>query len=90
MKPHLLNITVEDGKYTLVMPHAGPLHALRYGEEWRDLTGDNFVLSLGQEIERLRTALKEITEWEAESAYDSERKLEAVIRLARQALHPTE
>jgi hypothetical protein len=57
MKPDLLNITVADGKYTLIQTGQGQLKALRHGEEWRDLTGDNLILALGQEIEQLRNDL---------------------------------
>jgi len=35
-------VTVCDGKYTIINNN-GILKALRYGEEWKDLTGDNLV-----------------------------------------------
>ena len=47
------HITVCDGKYTLIMEPTN-LRALRYGEPWRDLVGDGFVMALGQEIQALR------------------------------------
>ncbi len=53
----LLNITICDGKYTVIQSHEGHLRALRNGEEWRDLTGDKLVLALAQEIVALREAL---------------------------------
>lgn len=37
-----------DGKYTVVFEDDGRLHALRYGETWRDLAGDKMVLSMLQ------------------------------------------
>jgi hypothetical protein len=40
-----------------VFEQDGRLHALRGGREWRDLVGDNLILSLAQEVERLRLAL---------------------------------
>lgn len=46
-------ITVGSGKYTLVMEPTR-LRALRYGEEWRSLIGDGFVMALGHEIQALR------------------------------------
>lgn len=49
-------ITVCDGKYTLIM-EPGNLRALRYGEEWRDLIGDGFVMALGHEILELKADL---------------------------------
>lgn len=36
-----------DGKYTVVLTNnGGSFRALRYGEEWRDLTGDDMALSM--------------------------------------------
>lgn len=45
-------VTVEDGKYTVVFDD-GKLYALRYGERWRDLTGDKFVYALMCRIQAL-------------------------------------
>lgn len=39
-------VDLEGGKCTVVMPNNGGLHALRYGEPWRDLTGDKLVYAL--------------------------------------------
>lgn len=36
------------------MPDDGGLHALRYGEEWRDLTGDKLVFNLAYELNEER------------------------------------
>lgn len=55
-----LRVTVADGKYTIVMPETGGLHCLRYGEEWRSLTGDGMVLAMAYEIDDLRDALRRI------------------------------
>lgn len=54
-----LRVTVGDGKYTVVLPKDGRLHALRYGEQWRDCVGDGLVLALALEVEALRELLKE-------------------------------
>ena len=48
-----MNITLDNGKYTVVCKDNGSLEALRYGEPWRDLTGDNLILALCQRIEKL-------------------------------------
>jgi hypothetical protein len=48
-------VTVADGKYTVVIPENGGLHALRYNEPWRDLTGDNLVYYLAVELHEART-----------------------------------
>jgi len=52
----LLRVTIGDGKYTIVQDHNGELKALRHNEEWRDLIGDNLILTMAQEIEKLRIA----------------------------------
>jgi len=52
-------ITVYDGKYTVIQKPNGGLEALRYGEPWRDCTGDGLILALAQEIESLRTQAAE-------------------------------
>ena len=49
-----LRIKLDTGKYEVVFPEDGKLHALRYGEPWRDLTGDKLILAMMYEIERLR------------------------------------
>lgn len=51
-----LRVTVGDGKYTVIQEADGHLRALRYGEEWRDCTGDGLILALAHEVERLRAA----------------------------------
>lgn len=49
-------IVVEGGKYTVVI-NGGDMHALRYGERWKDLTGDKFVYCLATELLAARNAL---------------------------------
>ncbi len=49
-------LILEGGKYEVIFDK-GKLTALRWGEPWRDLTGDNLVLSMVQEIARLKTDL---------------------------------
>lgn len=88
MKPDLLNITIENGKYQLIQTHAGNLSAFRYREHWRDLTGDNFVLALGQEIERLRGHLQRIYELEPDSPPAVEYLFEAAVQIAKEGLNP--
>lgn len=53
-------IELEDGKYTYVQ-NGGEQYALRYGEPWRDLTGDKFTYCLAArivELEELNKALQ--------------------------------
>ncbi|CUB28335.1 hypothetical protein [Bacillus cereus] len=49
-------IKLLDGKYTVVneLSDGGGLHALRYGETWRNLAGDNLILAMFHEIEELQ------------------------------------
>jgi len=39
-------MTLENGKYTLIRHEDGRMEALRYGEKWRDLTGDKLIAAL--------------------------------------------
>ena len=50
----MTRIELDDGKYTVVHDSGAGRHALRYGEHWRDMTGDGLVLAMAQEIEDLR------------------------------------
>lgn len=58
MEPNPLEITVGDGKYTIVQTPDGRLAARRNGELWRDLTGDKLVLHLAQELDAARTEIR--------------------------------
>lgn len=48
------NIQVANGKYTVVIGPCGQLSALRYGEPWQDLTGNNLVYCLAVELREAR------------------------------------
>lgn len=56
-----LNIDIElaDGKYRVVMGDDYYLKALRYGEHWRDLVGDNLVYNMACEIQQLRQQIED-------------------------------
>jgi len=56
----MINVTVYDGKYTVIQDETGNVRALRYGKEWRDCCGDGLVLALAQEIDTLREELEEV------------------------------
>lgn len=49
-------IILDNGKYTIVYDKDNnfPEKCLRYGEEWRELVGDNLIFYLCNEIERLK------------------------------------
>jgi hypothetical protein len=48
------------GKYTVVLAEKGELSALRYGEPWRDLCGDNLVYWMVVRIQALEAENKEL------------------------------
>lgn len=47
-------VSVEGGKYTVVIGDDGSLSALRHGEPWQDLTGNKMVYCLATELEEAR------------------------------------
>ena len=59
-----MRVSVEGGKYTYVITETNA-HVLRYGELWKDATGDKFTYSMAAEIESLREQVEKLTE-----AYD--------------------
>lgn len=59
----LLNVSVSDGKYTVIQEADGRLHALRHGQPWgRDIVGDTLVLCLAQELAQAREDLTDAKE----------------------------
>lgn len=57
-----MEVTVYDGKYTVIQEESGNVKALRYSEEWRDCCGDGLVLALAQEVEISRDKLIKVRE----------------------------
>jgi len=54
------SVILDSGKYEVVLDQTdGKFNflALRYGEEWRDLTGDNLVLTMFNKIQDLEDKL---------------------------------
>lgn len=60
-----MRFDLNNGKYTYIFED-GNQSALRYGEPWRDLVGDNLILAMAQEIERLRERVSELGEYLAD------------------------
>lgn len=57
---YVLDVTVEDGKYTIRQDARGRVEALRYGGEWpafKDRGPDNLHLALAWEVQTLREKL---------------------------------
>jgi hypothetical protein len=52
---------IKVGEYTVIHENGTNFHALRHGEQWRDLTGDNLVLALVSRIEQLEKLWTEPT-----------------------------
>lgn len=84
----LRKLVLCDGKYTVVneLENGGGFYALRHGEKWRSLAGDNLVLAMFQEIEELvelkeayESALREIEN----GTFDIRERL---VKVAKQVL----
>ena len=55
-----VNISICDGKYTVIQAPTGTTRVLRYGEEWRDVTGDNVIGGLAWELQAARDRIKRL------------------------------
>jgi hypothetical protein len=55
-------VQLENGKYTVILGNNGTMTCHRYGEPWRELTGDKLVYALAVEVQRLRGILEEAAE----------------------------
>lgn len=56
-----MQIYTDDRKYeTILDEDTGRITILRHGEEWRDETGDNYILSLIHLIEQMRDDYTEL------------------------------
>lgn len=53
------DVSVADGKYIVHFDN-GSLRASRYGDTWRDLTGDNLVYFLAAELQGARDELAKL------------------------------
>lgn len=65
MTEDILNVTVSEGKYTLIIDEKGRAKARRYGEPWPAFEGqspDNLHISLAWEVKSLRDELAALTE----------------------------
>ncbi|USL89296.1 hypothetical protein vBBceHLY2_00020 [Bacillus phage vB_BceH_LY2] len=56
-------VSVGDSKYTLELnEQTGEFKALRYGEEWQNLSGDKLALALFHRIEEQQEYIEELNE----------------------------
>ena len=84
-----VNISICDGKYTVIQAPTGTTRVLRYGEEWRDVTGDNVIGGLAWELQEARDRIKRLEEALrriANTDYRGNRSTESQI--AEEALKP--
>ena len=56
------NVSICDGKYIIIQAPTGTTRVLRYGEEWRDVTGDNVIGGLAWELQEARERIKRLEE----------------------------
>lgn len=54
-----MKVTLNNGKYEYVSEN-GNQAAYRYGEMWRDLTGDNFIYAMACKIKELEQERDEL------------------------------
>ena len=53
-----MKTVLADGKYTVIFEEeTGAMRAERYGQPWRDLTGDGMVLAMLQKIDELHNII---------------------------------
>lgn len=52
-------IELDNNKYTVIRTDTGLIYAERHGEYWRDLTGDNLIFFMIEEILKLRSIIDE-------------------------------
>lgn len=56
----MINVSICDGKYTIIQDASGRTKLLRHGEPWRCVTGDNVILGAAYEIEKLQERIKQL------------------------------
>lgn len=67
MNNYPTQLDICDGKYTVIIDmQTGQAECLRYGEKWRDLTGDKMVLAMFDTIVDVRGQCDEL-----QTAYDA-------------------
>jgi hypothetical protein len=79
-------INIGDGKYTVIQEdNPWIFKALRNGEEWRDLTGDNLILAMLYRIEDMQKIINQCKDT-FEKIIPMENKLSKSRRLAEKNL----
>lgn len=58
----MYKLVLQDGKYEIhLSDNMSVFKALRYGNEWRDLIGDNLILALITKIQEQEIEIKNLT-----------------------------
>ena len=83
-----MRVSVDGGKYTYVITETNA-HVLRYGELWKDATGDKFTYSMAAEIESLREQVEKLTKerdaaWSVNPSKSEQVLIEQLAALAEQ------
>tara|TARA_Y100001963_G_C6524158_1_gene328055 strand:+ start:118 stop:468 length:351 start_codon:yes stop_codon:yes gene_type:complete len=74
-----IEIKLGNGKYTYCINNDGSGHkALRYGEEWKNLTGDNLTYCMGEEIQYLQSEVERLKQQADELEREHEKMLHEV------------
>jgi hypothetical protein len=78
-----------DNKYTVTFHNSGQLEALRYGDSWRELTGDGLVLAMLQDYDNLKQK-SDIDSEQIESLLNEIAFLKNKLRKVREVFHEIE
>lgn len=97
MAEQRLNVSVDNGKYTVIMESDGRLIALRHGDLWQDLCGNKLIYSLAAELDEARKRLAEVRSWvvgaglraSAESMQQNAARIADVLDLTKPYEEPT-
>jgi len=54
-----MRVSIDSDKYTYELHQDGRSEAWRYGETWRDVSGDKLIYCMAHEIEQLRATVQE-------------------------------
>lgn len=75
-----MRLKLGNGKYEYVREDSGEQYALRHGEEWRNLNGDNLIYYLSVHIEKQTETIERLTELMLVTREQAGLLQEAIIR----------
>lgn len=65
----MFELSMENGKYITTIDNHGRIIVYRHGEYWRDLTGDNYILSLLHLIEDQQNKIEQLQEMNSDLSW---------------------